>query len=128
MKVYLGGPMRGIPEFNCPAFHKAAALLRAMGHEVFSPAEKDIQRHGKDIYKGNMTGSEALATTQHGFDLRVALGEDLAWICKEAEAIALLPGWGNSKGARAEHRTAEALGLRVIYIHEEAMKLVGELA
>jgi hypothetical protein len=128
MKIYLAGPMRGIREFNFPAFHTAAKMLRAMGHEVFSPAEKDIQRHGKDISKDNPTGSEALATTQHGFDLRVALGEDLAWICKEAEAIALLPGWENSNGARAEHRTAEALGLRVIYIPEKVMKLAGELA
>lgn len=114
MKVYLAGPMRDIPKFNFPAFHHAAKRLRAMGFEVFSPAEKDIERHGKDISESNHTGSEALAEKDHGFSLRVALGDDLAWICAHADAIALLPGWENSKGAKAERATASALGLEII--------------
>lgn len=119
MKLYLAGPMRGIPEFNFPAFHEAAAALRAMGHEVFSPAERDIERHnGVDISKGNTAGDETAAAAQHGFDLRVALGEDLEWICKHAEGIALLPGWENSKGANAEFATALALGLAVFQLQE----------
>jgi len=114
MKVYLAGPMRGIPEFNFPAFHAAAKKLRGQGYDVFSPAEKDNERHGVDISKGNAAGDEDVAAKQHGFSLRVALGEDLEWICKHAEAIALLPGWQSSKGAAAELATARALGLRVI--------------
>jgi hypothetical protein len=116
MKVYLAGPMRGYPEFNFPAFHRAALKLRADGHEVFNPAERDNERHGTDISKGNATGDEALATAQHGFSLREALGADLAWICAHAEAIALLPGWENSRGAKAEAATAHALDLEVIYV------------
>jgi hypothetical protein len=116
MKIYIAGPMRNFPEFNFPAFHKAAAQLRAEGHEVFSPAEKDQERLGVDISKDNPTGCEELAAKQHGFDLRVALGEDLEWICKHADAVALLPGWGNSKGAAAERATAIALGLEIIFL------------
>lgn len=116
MKIYLAGSMRGHPEFNFPAFHAAAAKLRAAGHFVFSPAERDNERHGTDISKGNVNGDESLAANQHGFDLRVALGEDLAFICAHAEAIALLPGWENSKGAKAEHATADALGLEIILL------------
>lgn len=114
MKIYVAGPMRGIPEFNFPAFNAAAAKLRAEGHTVFNPAERDNERHGTDISKGNATGDEALAAKEHGFNLREALGIDLDFICAEADAIALLPGWQNSKGARAEHATAVALGLWVL--------------
>lgn len=116
MKVYLAGPMRGIPEFNFPAFHACATYLRVLGHEVFSPAERDNEKHGTDISAGNATGDEDLAAKQHGFNLREALGADLAWICAEAEAIALLPGWQASRGVRAEFETANALGLKFIYL------------
>lgn len=113
-KVYVAGPMRGIPEFNFPAFHAAADALKAIGCTVFNPAAKDNERHGTDISKGNATGDEAIASAQHGFNLREALGLDLAWICAEADAVALLPGWQKSKGATAEKATAEALGLLVV--------------
>lgn len=115
MKIYVAGPMRGYPEFNFPAFHDAAARLRAKGHEVFSPAEKDKERHGGvDISKGNATGDETLAALSHGFSLRDALREDTEWICRHADAIALLPGWSTSKGANAERALAIALGLELI--------------
>ena len=115
MKLYLAGAMRGIPEFNFPAFHAAAARLRAEGHMVFSPAERDIERHGGvDISAGNVNGCEEQAAKAHGFDLRVALREDLAWICEHADGIAMLPGWENSKGATAERAAALALGLPVL--------------
>lgn len=113
MKIYIAGPMRGVPLFNFPAFHAAAAKLREAGHEVFSPAEKDNERHGVDISAGNVAGCEDAAAKAHGFNLREALGADLAWICAEANAVALLPGWQTSKGARAEYHTALALSLQV---------------
>ena len=114
MKVYLAGPMRSVPEFKFPAFHAAAAKLRAEGHFVFSPAEKDNERHGADISRGNADGDEGQAAREHGFSLREALGVDLAWICAEADAIAMLPGWPASKGATAERAVALALGLVVM--------------
>lgn len=116
MRIYLAGPMRGIPEFNFPAFYAAAATLRAGGHDVFNPAERDNEKHGTDISKGNTTGSEEHAVKEHGFNLREALGADLAYICGTADAIALLPGWERSKGVAAELATARALGLQEIVL------------
>ena len=116
MKVYLAGPMRGLPRFNFPAFHKAARRLRKQGYDVFSPAERDIERHGKDISRRNPTGDELLAEKKFGFSIRDAMGDDMAWICKHADAVALLPGWKKSKGAKAERALAEALGLEIFYV------------
>lgn len=116
MKIYVAGPMRSIPEFNFPAFHAAAAKLRGFGHEVFNPAERDNERHGKDISQGNVDGDETVAAQEHGFSLRDALADDTRFICLEADAIALLPGWENSKGAKAELALAEALGHVVLYL------------
>ena len=116
MKVYLAGPMRGIPHFNFPAFHRMALSLRGLGHEVFSPAGRDNARLGVDISEDNTTGDPTQAAIQHGFSLREALAEDLQWICLHAEVVAALPGWVKSKGARAEIAVAEALGLEVWHL------------
>ena len=124
MKVYLAGPMRGLPEFNFPAFNAAAADLRSQGHEVFNPAERDVLAYGVDFSKGNATGSEEEATKTHGFNLREALGADMAYICQHAEAIALMPGWKNSKGAQAEYATAMALGLTIMILKEPPTRLI----
>lgn len=115
MKVYLAGPMRGYAHFNFPAFHAAAKWLRDQGYEVFSPAEKDLEREGSDFQDNNPEGSLEKATKQ-GFSLRAALGEDLAFICANAEGIAMLPGWEQSAGASAEMATAVALDLTRIFV------------
>lgn len=106
--------MRGIRDFNFPAFHAAEAYLKKAGHSVFNPARRDEDIHGVGALK-SPTGS--LKTIEKkGFSLRDALGADTAWICASADAIALLPGWRRSKGAKAEKALAEALGLEVYFI------------
>jgi hypothetical protein len=112
MRIYLAGPMTGIPHFNYPAFDAAAAALRANGHEVFSPAEHDRKMFGRDI--SNPAGDADQAASEHGFDRRSALKVELAWICDHAEGIALLPGWERSTGASAERALAIALGLQLV--------------
>lgn len=111
MNIYLAGPMRGIPAYNHPAFDAAAALLRAEGHTVFSPAE-----HDRDLFPEfdwpNMTGD----MTVDGFsapNMREVIRNDLVWIANNADAIALLPGWERSRGVKVERALADFLGLYV---------------
>lgn len=109
MKLYLAGPMRGFPDFNFPAFHAAAAALRAQGHEVFNPAEKGMEKDAP-------TNQDDLAFR------RLVFGLDTEWICREAEGIAMLPRWVESRGAFAEWALANALGLSIIYLPTEVVQ------
>lgn len=118
MKIYLAGPMRGYENFNFPAFDYAAAKLREQGHFVFSPADKDREVMGEEVFI-NPTGDEDKLAKISGYTIRIALGHDLAWICKEADAVALLPGWEASTGATAERAAAVALGLTIIILGKE---------
>ena len=105
--------MRGIKEFNFPCFLRAERQLILAGHSVFNPAQRDINQYGMGICNsptGDFKDIEHL-----GFSLREALAADTKYICEEAEAIVLLPGWEKSKGACAEKALAEALGLEVLY-------------
>lgn len=115
MRIYVAGPMRGYPAFNFPEFDAATDLLRSQGHEVFNPAERDRTEHGEDFADGNVSGSEDQAAAEHGFSLRDALGDDTRWICQHADAIYLLDGWEQSKGATAEKALCDALGLVVLH-------------
>ena len=38
-RVYISGPMAGVPEHNFPEFQKTADLYRAQGFDVVSPHE-----------------------------------------------------------------------------------------
>lgn len=115
MKIYLAGPMRGRPSFNFPAFFEAAKELRSLGHEVFNPAERDVNLHGEKLMD-NPTGEVSKIAPELNFSLRQAMAADSEYICLEADAIALLPGWEKSKGAFAEHALSVALGHKVILL------------
>jgi len=112
MKVYLAGPMRGIAQFNAPAFHEAAARLRAEGHEVFSPAEQGIKLFGEEV-RDSAGGDEGKMAGDEMTIARTVFHVDLAYICLQAETVVLLPGWERSRGAKAERAVAYALGLEV---------------
>lgn len=102
-RVYIAGPMRGVPLFNFPAFDEATAHARSLGLDAVSPAEMDRER-GVD---------PARPETFTKFDYRDALARDVAELFK-CDAIALLPGWRASKGANLELAVAQSLGLAVL--------------
>ncbi len=92
-RIYVAGPMTGLPEHNFPAFHATASLLRAAGCEVVNPAS-------------NFGGRTDLPRPIYlRVDVALLLGCD---------AVVMLPGWRNSRGAKLEYLLARELGMPVI--------------
>src|SRR5690242_12716158 len=99
MRIYLAGPMSGIPDFNRPAFLVAADILREQGFQVMTPA---------DLYSGD-SWEEGM---RH--DIPAMLSCDL---------VSLLEGWERSRGARLEVFIARELGIRVETLQETLLSL-----
>lgn len=97
--LYLSGPMAGRPGWNHPAFHAAAAQLRAAGFTVLNPADYGLDEK----------------------DWAACLRRDLHDVLR-AEAVAVLPGWENSRGATLETDVARRLGMPIYPVCE----LLGE--
>lgn len=91
MKLYLAGGMTGYEDFNKPAFFRGAAELRCRGHEVLNPAEHE---------------------EKPGMDWIDYMRKDLR-LLSQCEAVAVLPGWNKSRGARLEVYIAVSLGMPV---------------
>lgn len=94
--------MSGIEDNNFPAFDMFTKEIEANTEfSVISPADLD-----RDL---GFDGTETVT----GDDLRKVLTEDIDHIMHECHAIALMPGWRNSSGARVELHVAAALGLEL---------------
>ncbi len=91
--VYIAGPMTGLPDLNFPAFHARAAELRALGYDVINPAEINPDSH--------MSWRDCMRT-------------DIAALVF-CDAIDMLPGWENSRGATLEFDIANRLGLTIYF-------------
>lgn len=91
MRVYVAGPMSGLPLHNYPAFNATTDRLRAAGIDAVNPAENGLP--------------DTAEWDEH-------MRADIAQLVT-CDAIVLLPGWEWSKGATLEHHIANALGLRI---------------
>jgi hypothetical protein len=102
--------MVGKDGLNSGWFDAAAAKLRSMGHEVFSPADHDRKMgfEPKD-FKGRTFDDLAAS----GFDRRAALLADWTWIGHNSEGMVAGPDWMNSPGTLSEIVCHQALFLPV---------------
>lgn len=108
MKVYVAGPMTGIPSFNFPAFDAAAAQLRRAGYDVVSPAEMDdpVTRAAAMASPDGAPGSGST----NGETWGDFLARDVKLIADGGiDGIMVLDGWENSRGARLETFVGAAL-------------------
>lgn len=99
-RIYIAGPMSGLPELNFPAFHAAAKALREQGHHVENPAE--INADPKAQWLDCMRTDIARLVT--------------------CDAVLMLPGWQNSRGALVEHGLAVGLGLEVMSMRDAVIR------
>ncbi|MCE2830527.1 MAG: DUF4406 domain-containing protein [Oxalobacteraceae bacterium] len=92
-RVYIAGPMSGLPAYNWPLFNDTAARLRAQGYTVVNPTENGLRAEAP--------------WEQH-------MRRDIAMLLT-CDAILMLPGWSKSRGAMMEWKIAVELGFDVIY-------------
>lgn len=92
-RIYIAGPMTGLPELNFPAFNAAAAELRKRGAWVENPAEINAA--------GDITWEDAMRA-------------DIPRLMT-CDSLYLLPGWQQSRGAAIEHDLAVALKMTITY-------------
>jgi Domain of unknown function (DUF4406) len=99
--AYLAGPMSGIPKFNIPAFEGATAHLREQGWNLISPAELDSPKMRAQALQ---SADGDLAKLEHGTGETwgEVLARDVKIVADRVQAIVLLPGWSNSRGAVLE--------------------------
>lgn len=95
-RLYVAGPMSGLPDHNYPAFHEAATRLRDLGYQVENPAE-----------------TEKPADTPWQEFMRDGLTRML-----RCDGVALLPGSHLSQGARLEVHAALEIGMPVATVEQ----------
>lgn len=93
-QCYIAGRIRNDPDYR-RKFSEAADRMRLEGWKVFNPAAANLD---------------------DGRPLHEIMSYCLMRLC-ESEAIALLPEWRRSGGARIEWLLARYLGLQIIYVH-----------
>lgn len=112
-KIYIAGPMRGIPHFNAEAFNWAAeALKKKEWTVVINPVDLDRECFGLDVTE--LPEDWNWQSVPDGIDVQELLRNDLMELMK-CDAIYLLEGWEHSHGAKLEKQTAEAVGIEVFY-------------
>lgn len=123
MKVYIAGPMTGLPQFNFPAFDALGARLRASGFDVVSPAELDdpddraaalASPDGSMATYGNARPDGVIKKTWGDF-----LARDVKLLADGGiEAVIVLPGWERSRGARLETFVANRMCGLPVYTYD----------
>lgn len=102
---YISGPMTGKPNFNYAYFDKIAESLRASGLIILSPSELG------DASQTSLEGPQK----PYGYWLK----EALKLLCR-ADKIIMIPGWTESRGARAELALALDCGMEsYVYLPDD---------
>ena len=99
-KIYIAGPMRGLPDFNYSTFNDWAHILRDFAWNVVNPVEMGA-RYGTPE---QINADPAMLAAVMAADLHAL---------ETCDAVFLLDGWHKSVGARKELAAALAYGLKI---------------
>ena len=122
MRVYCSGPMTDYPNLNRPAFDAAEKRLSEQGHFVINPHDLSAQFGMPEELAEAFAAAYAKplqnvgSYEEHARRLRLAnavMDADLAAV-RSCDAIYLLRGWENSRGAKMELAEALKHGLQVM--------------
>ena len=106
MRLYLAGPMTGLPDNNYPEFFLKAKALEEVGYQVSNPATID------DVHEKEVKGECVYCRTErdHPWEWYVLRGLAMLSAC---DAIALLPAWNRSAGTRVEVEFAKGMQIPI---------------
>lgn len=91
-KVYLSGPITGVPNYK-ERFDEAERLLRKYGAIVINPTVLPLGLEYAEYLKINL-----------------AMVDACQYVC-------MLPGWSDSRGAITEHVYGETMGKKIMYLN-----------
>jgi hypothetical protein len=97
--------MTGYKQYNFPKFHRVAALLRAKGLTIISPAEQDspaVQAAAMKSKDGTYDKDGKVGGETWG----QILAKDVLLIADKIDGIIFMDGWEKSRGANLEAVTA----------------------
>ena len=98
-KIYISGPMLGRPDNNIDEFNKAEDLLLKAGYWVLNPTSNGLSNSA--LYEDHMRANLRMLSV--------------------ADALAFLPDWERSRGARLEIEVAHVLNMPVRPVSDYAM-------
>lgn len=95
--LYLSGPVSGMPDRNAPGFDLAEQQLHARGYRTVNPLRNGLPRDA---------------------DWQDHMRTDLQDMLGCCQALVLLPGFLDSRGAMCELMLAHMLGVPAYLLHE----------
>ena len=121
MKIFISGPMRGIPYYGFPAFDAAKVAFEAAGFDVVTPADLDRQIGFDAMTLPETTDWHA----EGGFDVKAAMRRNIDALL-ECDALVSLFGSHWSMGCGIERNIAERCNIQVF--HQSVNETLPELA
>jgi deoxyuridine 5'-triphosphate nucleotidohydrolase len=121
MRFYISGPMSHIEDNNRAAFAEAESRLIAAGHQAFNPCSLADE---EQFAVANSMGAAFRQTREYALLMETCIQK-----VATCDAMVMLPGWEDSRGAVAERERALMLGLDIYYSLDElcpSIKWIGD--